>query len=115
MPQIGIETYEQYPAYTVVSHPNLTEDQSGLRLFEVAPETLNRWDRIAREHAQMHDEIDRLVNPRCPECDHPQTRHQQWSAGWGRWGCLHKITTDTGTPEEQTRTCGCQHGKPANS
>lgn len=117
MPQVRIETVEVYPAFAVLPHnTDGSDDSDGVTVarpvYEVDQATLDRWARTEAAYATMREEIDRLVRPHCPTCDHPRSRHQEWSAGWDRWGCLEKVPAP-GRGAGVVRTCGCGHGAPA--
>lgn len=100
MVTVRINTGEVYPAYTIAS-----DEQSGDATVEVDEETAARWRELQVQHDQMRHQIFQLLDPPCPECGHPTSRHQEWSEGWDRWGCL-----GWGGPCKMR----CQHGMPAN-
>lgn len=105
--KVGFGVDEEYPSYSVIPEPQ-DGDHLDTRVFDVPRHVLARWQRIEREHQAMRQEIKNLLDPPCPECDHPQARHQEWSKGWDTWGCLANTHGDP----VRRHTCRCQHGKP---
>lgn len=83
---------EWYPVYFCHEQD---EDDTYHPEFEVDEETLTRWREAAAAFGEAQAQMRELVDPSCPECEHPRSRHQKWSEARG-WGCL---------------TCHrCQHG-----
>lgn len=106
---------ELYPVWSV------QDDANGME-YEAPEGDVARWRRVMADFAAVQAEMDRVVNPRCPECNHPQFRHQQFAPGWDEeladgtvvrgWGCLNWSTDpETG----RSRKCHCKHGVPADS
>lgn len=99
-----LDVDETYPTY----HLSVERINPGQVEVDVPADLVERYNAAQEAFLAAREEVRNVLDPRCPECTHRQSRHQQWSKGWDTWGCLDRA--NPGTIFE--KSCRCQHGMP---
>lgn len=107
--RVNIEGQERYPVYRV----SPIEDET--RVYKVDDDLVIRAERAEAEFAECQKRLRQIVDPPCPECRHPGSRHQVAGKDntWYEEGTTYCLFRDHEAPEGSQR-CRCTLPQPSN-
>lgn len=95
---------EWYPVWSVQ-----TDLDEGERVYEVPKDLVLEAQQAAHDFARVQRKLRAVVDPPCPDCDHPKSRHQYSEQG--------SASQEPGTTiclfRDRTR-CRCTTAQPTN-